>query len=779
MMMKSLIFPTTRTATALLIPNLIFNSPKPKPSFSSFSTFRNPGLFRPRKLSSACCYSSGNGNGDNNLCEMDGEVHVIVGPMFAGKTTTLLKRIKSESTNGRLCHVANVLDSCLTLGLDLIANDNLIQVGWLFLGVEQRHYLKEIGERGVHHQDKLRSLSKDMARFAILGKQDDTIWFITGCILDTVTSHSYLYSVHAYKPNIVVGTLQMLHLFSEAGRGIGFLKLGNPRFQARVPNGFLNMDDTLKNLCFSGRLAEAIRLLCHTGQQLNSETYSLLLQDCIFKKDYRNGRRIHSQMVMVGFIPNEYLKIKLLILYAKSGDLVTAHTVFNNLVTPNVISWNAMIAGYVQKGLEEMGLNLYYEMRQKGLKPDQFTFASVFRACATLAMLEEGKRAHSVLIKNHINGNIVVNSALIDMYFKCSCPYDGHLVFNKAPERNVVTWTSLISGYGQHGRVKEVLDSFRRMTDGGFKPNNVTFLAVLSACSHGGLVKEGWAYFNSMRKDYGIIPGEKHYAAMVDLLGRCGRLDEAFEFVKNAPCKEHPVIWGALLQACKVYGNMDMVKIAAKNYFDLETDNVGKYVVLSNAYATFGQWSSVAEIRSGLKELGMKKEPAIIKSNKDTRYGLDSIVTHDGEKLPCWPLEALSSFKEKIGLEAYRKLEVIGIDEAQFFEDLYDFCINAADHDGKTVIVAGLDGDYLRRSFGVLDIIPIAESVTKLKARCELCGKPASFTLRKTEETERELVAGADVYMPVCRNHYASGQVVKEAARTVLQTHKLRCGTFS
>lgn len=327
-------------------------------------------------------------------------------------------------------------------------------------------------------------------------------------------------------------------------------------------------------------------------------------------------------MVMVGFIPNEYLKIKLLILYAKSGDLVTAHTIFNNLVTPNVISWNAMIAGYVQKGLEEMGLNLYYEMREKGLKPDQYTFASVFRACATLAMLEEGKRAHGVLIKNHINGNIVVNSALIDMYFKCSCPYDGHLVFKKAPEKNVITWTSLISGYGQHGRVKEVLDSFRRMTDGGFKPNNVTFLAVLSACSHGGLVDEGWDYFNSMRKVYGITPGEKHYAAMVDLLGRCGRVDEAYEFVKNAPCKEHPVIWGALLQACKVYGNMDMVKIAAKNYFDLETDNVGKYVVLSNAYATFGQWSSVAEIRSGLKELGMKKEPgySMIEVQKKVHY---------------------------------------------------------------------------------------------------------------------------------------------------------------
>ncbi|GAB4830748.1 Thymidine kinase b [Ancistrocladus abbreviatus] len=167
---------------------------------------------------------------------------------------------------------------------------------------------------------------------------------------------------------------------------------------------------------------------------------------------------------------------------------------------------------------------------------------------------------------------------------------------------------------------------------------------------------------------------------------------------------------------------------------------------------------------------------AVIKSNKDTRYGLDFIVTHDGAKYPCFPLADLSSFRQILGPRAYDELDVIGIDEAQFFGDLYDFCQRAADHDGKTVIVAGLDGDYLRRSFGsVLDIIPLADSVTKLTARCELCGKHAYFTLRKTEETQTELIGGAEVYMPVCRQHYVSGQVVIEAARMVLQ-QKVQCG---
>lgn len=339
------------------------------------------------------------------------------------------------------------------------------------------------------------------------------------------------------------------------------------------------------------------------------ETYSLLLQESIFRKQYRWGTRIHAQMVVVGFIPKEYLITKLLILYAKAGDLVTASLLFNELPNISLISWNAIIAGHVQNGLEEMGLNLYYKMRQSGLMPDQYTFASVFRACATLATLEQGKQAHGIFIKSQINGNVVVTSALMDMYFKCSSPYDGNLIFEKSIHKNVITWTALVHGYGQNGTVEEVLKSFQRMISEGFRPNHVTFLAVLSACSHGGLVDEGWQYFSSMMRHYGIQPRGKHYAAMVDLLGRAGRLQEAYELVQNSPFAEHSVTWGALLGACRIHGNMDMVKLAAKKFFELEPENAGKYVVLCNAYATFGLWHSVAEMRGQMRDFGMRKEP--------------------------------------------------------------------------------------------------------------------------------------------------------------------------
>ncbi|KAL4320936.1 hypothetical protein HN51_065107 [Arachis hypogaea] len=603
------------------------------------------------------------------------------------------------------------------------------------------------------------------------------------------------------------------------------------------------LDNVLKGLCVSGRLAEAVGLLCRTGLPVQQRTYSLLLQECIFWKQYERGRRIHAQMIVVGFVPNEYLKTKLLILYAKSGYLETASFLFDNLADKGLIPWNAMVAGYVQKGLEEVGLEFFCGMRQAGLRPDQYTFASVFRACATLAALEPGKQAHAVMIKSQITENVVINSALIDMYFKCSCICDGRLLFEKCLSRNTITWSTLISGYGQHGRVMEVLDSFQRMLSEGFRPNYVTFLAVLVACSHGGLIDEGHKYFQSMIRDYGIMPQGKHYAAIVDLLGRAGKLREAYDFVLKSPCKEHSVVWGALLGACKIHGDVELLNIASKKFFEFERVNAGKYTVLSNAYASSGLWENVEEVRATMRESGIMKEPgysrievqsevyfffkgdkshqqadeiyqssnsgsfsmllskhcaspdaitesveaftgifsywknvAIIKSSKDTRYGLDSIVTHDGAKLPCWALTNLSSFKQKFGIEAYEKLDVIGIDEAQFFEDLYDFCREAADHDGKTVIVAGLDGNYLRRSFGsVLDIIPLADTVTKLTALCEICGKRAFFTLRKTQEKQVELIGGGDVYMPVCRHHYVNGQVAVEAARFVLESHKVEC----
>ncbi|XP_038978773.1 pentatricopeptide repeat-containing protein At4g16470 [Phoenix dactylifera] len=378
----------------------------------------------------------------------------------------------------------------------------------------------------------------------------------------------------------------------------------------RARQSLLSLDKTLKGLCFSGRLLEAVDLLCRKGSSADPQTYALLLQEAINRKEAKVGRRIHAQMITTGFVPLEYLRTKLVIFYAKNGYLETAHQIFDRIPHRDLVSWNAMISGYVQNGLEQEGLNLYYSMRSAGLEPDQFTFASVFRACARLALLEHGKRAHCAMIKTQMKANVVVNSALVDMYFKCSSLSDGFMVFKSSSERNVVTWTALISGYGQHGQVVDVLELFRQMIEDGFRPNHVTFLAVLSACGHGGLVNEGWKYLSSMRTDFGIRPRGEHYAAIVDMLGRAGRLDEAYEFVRKLSGEEHSVIWGALLGASRIHGDVELGKLAAKRFFKMQPENAGKYIVLSNTFAVYEMWENVAGVRGMIRSLGIKKEPA-------------------------------------------------------------------------------------------------------------------------------------------------------------------------
>ncbi|OIS96468.1 PREDICTED: thymidine kinase-like [Nicotiana attenuata] len=209
------------------------------------------------------------------------------------------------------------------------------------------------------------------------------------------------------------------------------------------------------------------------------------------------------------------------------------------------------------------------------------------------------------------------------------------------------------------------------------------------------------------------------------------------------------------------------------------TDQKGhNHVISGEIHVIFGPMfagKTTALLRRVNSEAKMGRNVVMIKSNKDTRYAVDAVVTHDGTKFPCWSLPDLSSFKQRFGQVAYEKVDVIGIDEAQFFDDLYDFCYKAADIDGKTVVVAGLDGDYLRRKFGsVLDIIPLADTVTKLTARCEICGKRAFFTLRKTEEMQKELIGGAAMYMPVCRQHYVNGKSIMESAKKVIESHQVQ-----
>eukprot|EP01018_Ginkgo_biloba_P017565 Gb_32051 [translate_table: standard] len=368
----------------------------------------------------------------------------------------------------------------------------------------------------------------------------------------------------------------------------------------------------VRALCAEGRLKEALDILQvmdQRGIRVDSRTYASLLQECINTNAVEEGKRVHVHMINTGFEPDVYLRTKLVIMYAKRGSLEYARHMFDKMSERNVVSWNAMIAGYAQGGHAEEALSLFYQMRGAGMKPDQFTFPSILRACASIVSLEQGKQVHACIVKGENSSNIVLGSALVDMYAKCGSIEDARQVFDKMSERNVVSWTAIITGYGKHGRGKEVFQLFEQMQQEGLKPNYVTFLAILSACSHGGLLNEAWHYFESMSRDYCIKPRVEHYSCIVDLLGRAGRLDEAHDFINKMPFEPHAPIWGTLLGACRMHVNMELGKIAAERLFYLDPQNAGKYVVLSNIYAAAGRWDGVSKVRKLMKDRGVKKEP--------------------------------------------------------------------------------------------------------------------------------------------------------------------------
>eukprot|EP01018_Ginkgo_biloba_P036306 Gb_38750 [translate_table: standard] len=362
----------------------------------------------------------------------------------------------------------------------------------------------------------------------------------------------------------------------------------------------------------NGHLEAALRLFCQMqceGIRPDQFTFCSVLCACANLPVLEQGKQVHTQIIKTDFESNVFVGSALIDMYAKCGSIYVARHVFDNMPERNVVSWNAMVAGYSQQWRGEEAVNVFCQMRLAGMKPNQFSFGSVLNACSSLAALEQGKHVHADIIKSGFESNVFVGSALIDMYAKCGCIEDARRVFDKMPQRNLVSWTTLITGYAQNGHGNDVLQLFEEMVRIGLKPDHITFIGVLSACSHAGLIDEGLLYFDSMVRDHCIKPRPDHYACMIDLLGRAGRLDEAEVFINNMPFEPDAVVWGALLSACRIHGNMELGKRAAECLSKLEPLNAASYVLLSNIYSAAGRWDDAAKMRKMMKDMGVKKNP--------------------------------------------------------------------------------------------------------------------------------------------------------------------------
>ncbi|XP_015571853.2 pentatricopeptide repeat-containing protein At2g03880, mitochondrial [Ricinus communis] len=364
------------------------------------------------------------------------------------------------------------------------------------------------------------------------------------------------------------------------------------------------MISAFSNAKLNDKALEFLICMLREGVKPNVYTYSSILRAC---DGVYNLRQLHGNIIKSGLDSDVYVRSALIDIYSKWGESENALYVFNEMVTGDLIVWNSIIAGFAQNNDGDEALNLFKSMKRNGFPANQSALTSVLRACTGLALLELGRQVHVHVFKH--DQDLVLNNALLDMYCKCGSLEDANYVFTRMVEKDVISWSTMIAGFAQNGYSREALKLFESMKVSGTKPNYITILGVLFACSHAGLLEAGWHYFRSMKKLFGIDPGREHYGCMIDLLGRAGKLDDAVGLINEMECEPDAVTWRTLLGACRVHKNVDLAIYAAKKILKLDPDDAGSYILLSNIYANAQRWDDVAQIRRIMNDMGIRKEP--------------------------------------------------------------------------------------------------------------------------------------------------------------------------
>ncbi|KFK43124.1 hypothetical protein AALP_AA1G083500 [Arabis alpina] len=365
----------------------------------------------------------------------------------------------------------------------------------------------------------------------------------------------------------------------------------------------------------NGNFKEALELfkeMMMMNVRLDESTMVTVVSACAQSGSIELGRHVHSLIDDYGFGSSVKIVNALIGLYSKCGELETACGLFEGLSKKDVISWNTLIGGYTHMNLYKEALSLFREMLRSGECPDDVTMLSVLPACAHLGAIDIGRWIHVYIdkkLKGVVTNDSSLRTSLIDMYAKCGDIEASHQVFNSMINRSLSSWNAMIFGFAMHGRANAAFDLFSRMKKNGIEPDDITFIGLLSACSHSGLLDLGRHIFKSMTDEYNITPKLEHYGCMIDLLGRSGLFKEAEEMISTMTMEPDGVIWCSLLKACKMHGNLELAESFAQNLIRIEPENRGSYVLLSNIYASAERWNEVAKIRTILIDKGMKKVP--------------------------------------------------------------------------------------------------------------------------------------------------------------------------
>ncbi|CAL5406367.1 unnamed protein product [Camellia sinensis] len=382
----------------------------------------------------------------------------------------------------------------------------------------------------------------------------------------------------------------------------------------RMPERDLTSWNTMISGCVrNGDPREAFlvfKMMEKSGLVADSTTLLGLLSACIHLAALELGKVIHAYVMRNNLAwCNSFLINSLIEMYCSCNSTVAARRYFEEVTWKDTVSWNSLISGYSRKADAFESLRLFCRMVLEGVGPDQVTLVAVLGACDQITALQFSMSVHSYIIKQGFGANSMVGTALIDTYSKCGSLACSCHVFDEMPVKTLVSWSALVAAYGLHGKGREALLIFNDMIVNSITPDEGVFTSVLTACSHAGLVGEGKEIFYSMKEKYNVQPGLAHYSCLVDLLGRAGHLDEAFEFIKAMEIKPTSDIWAALLSACRLHRNVELAELSAQRVFEMNPKRVSSYVCLSNLYAAEKRWDEVERVRALVRRKGLKKPP--------------------------------------------------------------------------------------------------------------------------------------------------------------------------
>ncbi|KAG7985721.1 hypothetical protein I3843_03G040900 [Carya illinoinensis] len=474
-------------------------------------------------------------------------------------------------------------------------------------------------------------------------------------------------------------------------------------------------NNMIRGYATEGQFARSLGLynkMLQEGLIPDKFAFPFALKSCAGLSNLQLGKLVHQHLLCCGCSGDLFVNAALVDMYAKCGDVGIARLVFDKMAVRDLVCWTSMISGYAHNGYNSETLEFFNLMRGSGVKPNRVSLLSVLLACGSLGALRKGEWFHNYVIQTGFENDILVVTAVMDMYAKCGSLDLARGLFNEAAGKDIVCWSSMITCYGIHGDGRKAIDLFDAMLEAGLSPNHVTFTCILSACGHSGLLEEGRRYFKLMKEVFRIAPKLNHFSCMVDLLGRAGQLDEAKNLIENMPVKPDATIWGPLLGACRIYGNLDLAERVADVLFQLDPLQSGYHVLLSNIYAAKGRWNKVEMVRNMMARIGANKIQGfgLIELNDRVHRFSAGDRSHPQSDGILSKLEELAAKMKRLG-----------------YVPLTDFALHDIEEEGKEEALS-YHSERLAIAFGLINTNPgTAIRVTKNLRICGDCHNAIKF----------------------------------------------------